>query len=114
MRWATAMLVLMVLAEPAHANEAHDSLMQASEEQRRDALAAAVRFMGLPCTAGTETFFQGLGESDEAFWNIRCSEGAAYSVAIYPDARATFSVVECGVLALKARVECFRLLDDQR
>jgi hypothetical protein len=61
-----------------------------------------------------ETFFQGFGPSEEAFWNVRCREGAAYSVAIYADERASFSVLECGVFALKARVECFRSLDDQR
>jgi hypothetical protein len=109
-----AVLVGVSLAiTQALANEAHDLLMRMSEEERRDALAAAVRSVGRPCIAGTETFFQGFGPSEEAFWNVRCREGAAYSVAIYADAGASFSVLECGVLALKARVECFRQLDAQ-
>jgi hypothetical protein len=103
----------MALGDRALANEGHGLLMRSSDEERRATLAAAVRSLGLPCIAGTETFFQGFGESGEAFWNVRCRDGA-YSVAIYPDARASFSVIECGVLARKARVECFRSLDDQQ
>ena len=96
----------------ALANEAHDLLMRASEEQRREALADAVRSIGRPCTVGTETFFQGFGTYNEAFWNVRCSEGNAYSVALYADAAASFSVIECGVLAVRTGVECWQLLDD--
>jgi len=114
MRWATAILVLVALANRARANDAHDFMMRASEGERRETLAAAVRSVGSPCSAATQTFFQGFGPSEEAFWSVRCREGGAYNIALYPDTRSSFSVIECGVLALKARVECFRAFDDQR
>jgi hypothetical protein len=82
MTWCRKLVLrLAVLVGPdlamtqALANEAHDHLMGASEEQRRDALAAAVRSTGRPCIGGTDTFFQGFGPSEEAFWNVRCREG---------------------------------------
>jgi hypothetical protein len=107
-----AALVGIGLATQAPANEAHDSLMGAGEEQRRVALAAAVTASGRQCALATETFFRGFGPSEEAFWNVRCRGGDAYSIAIYPDARV--SVLECGILARKARIECFRPLDEQQ
>lgn len=114
MGWAMAFLFVMAVATRTRANEAHDFLMRASEEERRETLAAAVRSVGSPCSAGTAAFFQGFGPAEEAFWSVRCREGVAYNIALYPDARSSFSVIECGVLALKARVECFRAFDDQR
>jgi hypothetical protein len=112
MRRAAAILFLLAPTDQAAVNRAHDLLMQSTEEDRRLSLAAAVRSSGFPCT-GTETFFQGFGPSGEAFWNVRCHEGTAYSIAIYADTQASFSVLECGVLARKVRIECFRSLDDQ-
>jgi hypothetical protein len=113
MRWAITALILLAPMDRVPTNPGHDLLMQSTEEARHQALAEAVQSSGFPCT-GFESFFQGFGPSGEAFWNVRCREGTAYSIAIYADARASFSVIECGALARMAHVACFRLLDDQR
>jgi hypothetical protein len=49
----------------------------------------------------------GVGSDEEAYWSVRCTNGAEYQVQIKADAAGTGTVLECGVLKTVSGIECF-------
>ncbi len=57
---------------PVSGNEHHDRLAALSEGERNKAFA---EMLGSQCGQVSRTYFQGLGEANEAYWNVGCSSG---------------------------------------
>ena len=64
------------------------------------------------CT-GAQAFFMGSGSDEEAYWSVRCTNGAEYQVQIKADAAGAGTVLECGVLKTVSGIECFKSLSRQ-
>jgi hypothetical protein len=97
-------LVFAAACAPSTRNQSHEILLQNSEEGRQ---ANFTRFMtDQNCGAVTRTFFQGLHEPDgTAFWNITCSNGTSYVVAIAAD--DTTRILDCRRYEADGLQRCF-------
>ena len=117
--WRTAIVVAASLlagaasAAPRHAatpssvNKANDKLLQLSPPERAAMLARAV---GRWCV-GTEAFPMGVEASGKAagnaYWSLRCADGAAWAIQIDP--LANIDAVGCDTFKqLGAGKECFK------
>ena len=103
----SSVLVAMTEVPGLYANKAHDMLLGLSEEKRQ---AVFSNFMaGYPdgCGAVTATFFQGKDASDNAYWNVLCSNGKSYQVQLDGDARGSTNILSCDLLR-RVKVECFK------
>ena len=92
---------------PSHTgNRAHDILTSLSVEKQKEAFTHTVK--GDSCGEVTRVFYQGMEKKSRlAFWNVGCSNGATYSVAISADATGSTQIMECGLMRAIAKVECF-------
>lgn len=86
-------------------NDAHNLMMQLTEEKRRYALAHFIRTAGEPCPQATETFYQGNSKSGSAFWNARCSNARTYVVEMTVSGQSR--ILDCRLLHAVAKVRCF-------
>ena len=88
-------------------NPAHDKLLKASPNERAALLASAI---GNWCI-GTETFLMGVVTSGQgegnAYWSLRCADGATWAVQIDP--LATVTAIDCeDFKKVGAGKECFK------
>lgn len=106
MRLAIAAALAVTLANTAiAANVFHERLASLPETERNKFLAMTIQQER--CGRVTYSFYQGSDKSGAAFWNVRCTNGMSYSVAIYPDRTGSTKVLECSVLKALANVDCF-------
>ena len=83
-------------------NAANDHMLALPAAQQATALG---RMVAERCVA-TEAFYQGMVKG-QAFWNVRCSSGEAYQIAVNPDAAGSTRVLVCGN-APPLATECFK------
>jgi hypothetical protein len=87
-------------------NASHDALAALSEDTRRLWFTKAFRDSGDPCGQVTRTFYQGMEKSAKtAFWNVACSNGPSYSIAVYTD--GSTKLLECSVMKAVTSTACF-------
>ncbi len=92
-------------------NIVHDVLMEAPRGDRRVALAGLLEASGKACPAARRIYFQGLGKTREAFWNIDCGDDGVYAVTIPVDPNARSRIARCDALP-DGRTPCFAPLPD--
>lgn len=107
---AAAAVSLAALAAPwAFAGTAAQAaIAQTSEAQRATLFRAWLRASGEKCNAVTRTFLQGSGRDGAAYWNVQCSSGQAWLVAIKGDLNASTSYMDCKMLKAINAGTCFR------
>ena len=94
-------------------NEAHERLKKLSDKDRNAALSVIVRANGDPCTV-TKNFIQGEPiKEGNAFWNVRCSNGKAFSIMIEPDAKGSTRVLDCAIMEELHMSNCFKTFSAQ-
>lgn len=104
------------LARPTNSsgNIAHDQLVDLPARERIAFLAHVVRSVGDQCS-GSDDFFMGIDRtSHQALWNVRCSNGRAYEIAIEANSTGSTKVLDCAILKRVANVACFQRLEEQR
>jgi hypothetical protein len=88
-------------------NPSNDRLLTFSDSQQASALGDVV---GDNCV-GIRAFYMGMGKSGiadgKAFWSVQCASGASWAVEVDPDSKGTTTVLECSMLELIAKVNCF-------
>lgn len=93
---------------PKSGNVAHDEIMALSEDRRRQMFSTAFRTSGESCGTITRTFYQGMEKSEKtAFWNVACSNGQSYSIAVYADTNGSTKILSCAVMKAVTSTECF-------
>lgn len=95
--------------QPTVRNPANERLANlTSTEQARE----LGKKIGRGC-AGVLAFPMGLGDHDadrgDAYWSIRCADGASYAIAIHPDPAGSISVLSCEAMRQAGR-DCFKPL----
>lgn len=110
-------LILSALAPFAAAfaqsgNPSHDALMARADAERRSAFHQSLRAGGFACQAVSIAFPAGLDADRTAFWDLRCSDGAAYRAALPPERFAPAAYLACGAAGVPAPRSgpCFQTL----
>src|SRR5262245_1574829 len=107
---ASSLLVLLALvgANSAQANEAHKLLMDMSEGKRAHALSALLEKSGEKCPGAKRTFYQGSDKKGNAFWNVECAGGGgSWVIQINNDRNGSTRIVECAVMKALKGPACF-------
>ena len=104
---AVSLLLLGLWARDASANPAHDRLQQISSQERSMFFTKYLQGSGEMCDAVKRIFFQGLTKSGDAFWNVACRNGKAFSILIYNDAQGSSKIMDCPMLKAVNAGECF-------
>lgn len=102
MRVIALLVTSMCLAFAAHdsfANPAHDTLASMTEAKRAAALTAYMSSSGESCGTVTKTFFQGLDQTDRAYWNVKCSDGSTYLIQVDSDSGGSTKILDCSMMA---------------
>lgn len=108
MRPITVACVLSLYAGAALGNRADDILRTLGDSDRRTVLARMLAASGERCGEVVEAFRQGRDRQDNAYWSVRCSNGAALQIRVAPDAGGSTRITDCGVIARSgARPICF-------
>ena len=117
LRWSAALAIAGMLAAGAldaapkqqskSQNPAHDQLLKLSPPERAAKLARAI---GNWCI-GTEAFLMGVVTSGpgqgNAYWSLRCADGATWAVQVDPSAEVT--AIDCDDFKeVAAGKECFK------
>jgi hypothetical protein len=93
---------------PSSGNVAHDAIVALSEDRRRQMFSTNFRASGDSCGTVTRTFYQGMEKSQKtAFWNVACSNGQSYSIAVYADRTGSTKILSCAVMKAVTKTECF-------
>jgi RNA polymerase subunit RPABC4/transcription elongation factor Spt4 len=93
-------------------NPGHNALMRMTPSDRAKFLGQVVESGGTTvCGNPTRSFFQGFDKYKGAYWNVACSNGMAYSVQIAADKGGSTKVLDCGLLKILTKVECFEKLN---
>jgi hypothetical protein len=99
-------------AVPTSGNPANDHLATLPSTEQALLLGRAV---GADCQ-GTMAFPMGIGRRDadrgDAYWSVRCADGASYAVAIHPDKGGSTTVFNCNAVKA-AGLECFKRIPEQ-
>lgn len=94
-----ALLLAPLAAWAQTGNPAHDALAARVDSDRRGELQRLVQGRGFACTAVLSAYFAGLDQARNAYWDVRCREGAMYRGAL-PAARwGQPSFLTCGAQA---------------
>lgn len=91
---------------PLSGNAAHDQLLALGESKRRTLLSTFLSGSDWKCDSVTDTFFQGRDRNNAAYWNVRCSNGASYSIVVKADSGGSTTVADCADLGVVG-VKCF-------
>jgi hypothetical protein len=95
--------------QPAVRNPANERLANLTSTEQAVVLGKKI---GRGCD-GIVAFPMGIGHHDadrgDAYWSVRCADGASYAVTIHPDAAGTISVLSCEAMRQAGR-ECFKPL----
>ncbi|MBI2790885.1 MAG: hypothetical protein HYX61_02905 [Gammaproteobacteria bacterium] len=91
-------------------NEWHRLIMRMSSSERTKLFGQQLNESGIACTP-TSTFFQGTGADKTAYWNVACSNGMRYAIAIENDAKGKTTILDCSVLKSVTNVDCFKNLE---
>ena len=104
----TVLSLAGVLTQEAWANPAHERLKQMSSGERNALFSKLFQGSDVGCNGVTRSFFQGSGKAGDAFWNVACRNGQAYSIMIYNDAVGSSKIVDCQVLKAVNGGVCFK------
>jgi hypothetical protein len=95
--------------QPSVRNPANERLANLTSTEQAVVLGKKI---GRGC-AGVLAFPMGIGDHDadrgDAYWSVRCADGASYAVTIHPDAAGSISVLSCAAMRQAGR-ECFKPL----
>lgn len=97
-----ALLWMLAMAAPALAqtgNPTHDALLSRTEPERREALHQAVRSQGDQCSSVILAFHAGMDAERNAFWDIRCADGATFRARLPSERFAGVAFLRCGSAA---------------
>lgn len=89
-------------------NEAHQRLQKANEKERAAIFTKLLTSSGEDCPKVTRTFFQGAAVNGDAFWNVACSNGKAFSIQVNGDSEGSTKIMDCAMLKLVNAGECFK------
>jgi hypothetical protein len=95
---------------PAEANPSHDRLIALSDIERNKIFTALL--IDERCVV-TRSFFQGFDKNGSAYWNVACTSRTPLSIQIMNNANGSTRVLECSMLRLIARSECFKKFSEQ-
>lgn len=96
----------MGVSQGLFANSANDILMGLSPNEQTKHLGGVLNASQTSCVA-TVSFFQGFDENGAAYWNVACSNGESYGIAIANDSVGSSKILSCSVLKAVSGVECF-------
>jgi hypothetical protein len=95
--------------QPAYDNPANRQLADLTSTEQAAVLGKKI---GHGCD-GIVAFPMGFGSHDadrgDAYWSVRCADGASYAVVLHPDKAGTASVLSCDAMRQAGR-ECFKPL----
>lgn len=98
---------LVSMPRTSTGNAGHDSLVVLPEDRRGTFLSGIIASGGTRCGAARRTFFQGIDQANKrAYWNIECSTGRSYSIAIEADAGGSTRFLDCALMT-RIGVACF-------
>ncbi|UPY37699.1 DUF4189 domain-containing protein [Sediminicoccus sp. KRV36] len=98
-RFGAVLSLMLGTAAPALAqtgNPAHDALQSRPELERRQMLHQAIRSLGDQCNSVILAFHAGLDAQRNAFWDLRCADGAAYRARLPSERFAAVAFLRCG------------------
>ena|SRR2546425_5885483 len=98
-------LLVSIQAFPAEANPFHDRVIALSDAERNMIFSGVL--IDERCVV-TRSFFQGFDKNGNAYWNVACTSREPLSIQIMNDTRGSTRVLECSMLRLIARTECFK------
>jgi len=84
-------------------NEANDRLLALSKTEQALMLGKAA---GEGCV-GNRAFYMGIAKDRTASWSVGCTDGNSYAVQIDADSVGTTSILDCSILKVVAKVNCF-------
>jgi hypothetical protein len=87
-------------------NEANDRLLAGSNSDQALMLSAVV---GEGCL-GNRAFYMGISKERSAFWSVGCTNGSSYQLMIDPNSTGSTKILDCSVLKVVAKVNCFEKL----
>src|SRR5262245_4149762 len=112
MEMKTVILLLALLAaNAALANETHDLVMRMSEDQRAYAWAKYLQSNGEYCPRVSRTFYQGMDDKGSVIWNADCVGGDAWSILIKNDKGGSAIIAKCAALKVVGSSCWVRLKD---
>jgi hypothetical protein len=100
-------VILTIMTGAASANKASDMLSKMSDDKRNESLSAYMKKSGESCQV-VRNFYQGKDKSGSAFWNVECASKTAYAIMIKNDQTGSTTILDCKVLKLVAKVDCFK------
>jgi predicted nucleic acid-binding Zn ribbon protein len=94
--------------KPKTGNVANDRLLAMSEGEQATYLGAVVE----DNCVGERAFYMGLNRIDQnGYWSVGCTNGNKYMVAIAPDSVGSTKILDCSMLKLVAKMNCFHKLE---
>jgi len=79
--------------------------------------AEQARYLGVAVEdncVGDRAFYMGWNHADQsAYWSVRCTDGHEYAVSIESDSVGSTQVLDCSMLKVVAKVNCFQTLKEQ-
>ena len=110
MKFRFILLLALLSADMALANEVHDLLMGMTEEKRAYALARLLERSGERCPSVRRTFYQGSDNNGNAFWNADCVAGSSWVMQINNDSRGSMRIAKCSAIKAISGLACFTKL----
>jgi hypothetical protein len=92
-------------------NGANDMILALPESKQSYGLGVIVNSAGYSCV-GQRTFYMGISPKDQfAYWSIGCTNGQSYQVEFAPNAGGSTKVLDCRILQVVAKGDCFVKLE---
>jgi hypothetical protein len=83
------------------------------ETKQSYGLAVIVSSAGYSCV-GQRPFYAGISPKDHtASWSVGCTNGQSYQVEFAPDAGGSTKVLDCHIINVVAKTDCFVKLEDR-
>jgi hypothetical protein len=101
-------LALLFVPAAAWGNPAHERLKKLSEGERSAFFQLYLQRAGEVCGRVTRTFYQGATKGGDAFWNVACTSGKAFSIMVKNDATGSSSFTDCAILKAVHASTCFK------
>lgn len=110
----TFLSIIIIGTNATSANETHDRLSKLSTKDRNDFFTIFMRKSNEDCGIVIKSFFQGFSKtSGSAFWNVACTNKKTFVIMINNDATGSTKILECSVVKLLTKVDCFKKFSDQ-
>lgn len=98
-----------LLSFACYGNQYHDFISNKNEADQNRILGKLLDKSGKPCAA-TKSYHQGFDKENTSYWNVACSNGSSYAIAIREDVDAKTRILDCSVLQTIG-IPCFKKLE---